>query len=338
MALRQIELIVTREEYEKALDTIEKAASEDDLTWVSPLKDGKVSVKTVMDMEDIEDLTDRIEKRFHVSGGYRVIVHPVEAVIPRLSQDEDREAKAARARKAARLSREELYARAQDMCRFSGPVAALVVFSTIVAVIGLRMDSEVITLAAMIIAPLMGPNVALALSTALGDRDLARKAAASGLKGTALAAAVALAMGLVVQVDPDAAAIQSRTSLDMLMVLLALVSGAAGVVSFTSGAAASLVGVMVALSILPPLAASALLTAQGRPGQGVQAFILFLINVISLNLAGVAAFVAHGIQPMRWWEARRARSMTVKAVVVWALLLAVMAGFVLLHGVVARPR
>uniref|UniRef100_A0A7C4EJ97 Uncharacterized protein n=1 Tax=Fundidesulfovibrio putealis TaxID=270496 RepID=A0A7C4EJ97_9BACT len=54
--------------------------------------------------------------------------------------------------------------------------------------------------------------------------------------------------------------------------------------------------------------------------------------------AGVAAFVALGIQPMRWWEAKRARSMTVKAVVVWAVLPAVTAGFVLLRGVVARPR
>lgn len=337
MALRQIELIVTRDEYDKALETIAKAAREDELTWVNMLEDGKVSVKTVMDMEDIENLTDLIEERFNVSTGYRVFVYPVEAVIPRLvePEPEDQEAKA---RKAERLSREELYARATDMCRFSRPVAALVVLSTIVAVIGLHMDSEVITLAAMIIAPLMGPSVALSLATALGDRALAQKAALSGFKGMGLAIAVALAMGFVIQANPAAEAIQARTRLDLLTVLLALVSGAAGVISFTSGAAAALVGVMVALSILPPLAASAMLLALGDPMQASQAFILFLINIISLNLSGVAAFAAQGIQPMRYWEAKRARGMTVRAALAWTGLLAVLAGFVALYGVVSLPR
>ena len=331
MSLRQIELIVTRDEYEKAMDTIEKAAGEDDLTWVSILKDGKVSVMTIMEMEDIESLTDVIEKRFHVSNGYRIVIHPIEAVLPRIPEPEDEEAKQQKARKAARLSREELYARAQDMCQFSRPIATLVVLSTIVAVIGLRMNSEALTLAAMIIAPLMGPHVALALATTLGDKDLAHKSILAAVKGIALAVAVSLVLALVVSVDPGNAAIVSRTRLDFFVVVLALASGAAGVVSFTSGAAAALVGVMVSLAILPPLATAVILLAKGLPIEGAKAAILFVVNIIGLNLAGVAAFVAHGIRPMSWWEAKRARRMTIKAVVVWTVLLAAMVGIIYVH-------
>lgn len=338
MSLRQIELIVTRDEYEKAMDTIEKAAGEDDLTWVSLLKDGKVSVMTIMEMVDIESLTDVIEKRFHVSSGYRIVIHPIEAVLPRIPEPEDEEAKQQKARRAARLSREELYARAQDMCQFSRPIATLVVLSTIVAVIGLRMNSEAITLAAMIIAPLMGPNVALALATTLGDRALARKSMVSAIKGLALAAVAALILGLLIPVNPDNATLQSRTNLDFFVVVLALVSGAAGVVSFTSGAAAALVGVMVSLAILPPLATAAILLSKGLFIEGAKAAILCLVNIIGLNLAGVATFMAHGIRPTSWWEAKRARRMAITAMAAWTGLLCVMIGVIYVYVYILKPK
>ncbi len=328
MALRQVEIIVARDEYEKAMETIDKVASEDDLTWVSILKDGKVSVITIVDMENIESLTDDMEKRFHISSGYRIIIHQVEAVLPRIVDNDTDDKKKTKAKKTTRLSREELYAQAQDMCQFSKPTAALIVFSTIVAVIGLRINSEVLTLAAMIIAPLVGPNVALALSTTLGDKELARKSIVSASKGIALAAIVSLALGFIIQIDSCNEAIQRRVHLDLYVVVLALVSGAAGVVSFISGASSSLVGVMISLSILPPLVASALLFSHGLFTEGSSAAIMFLVNIISLNLAGVATFVVSGVQPMSWWEAKRARILTLKAVSVWIVLLIVMVGII----------
>ncbi|WP_243366630.1 TIGR00341 family protein [Fundidesulfovibrio soli] len=329
MALRQIEMIVARDEYDKAMETIETAASEDDLTWVSILKDGKVSVKTIMDMDEIESYTDKLEKRFHVSEGYRIIIHPVEAVLPRPVEPEPTGAKKKRQNNSARLSREELYSKAQDMCQFTRPIAALVVLSAIVAFIGLRMNSEVITLAAMIIAPLMGPHMALALATTLGDKDLARKSVLSAVKGISLAVAVALALGLLIPVDTGNSAIESRTRLDFFVVVLALASGSAGVVSFTSGAASALVGVMVSLAILPPLVASAILLAHGHWAAGLNAGIIFMVNIIGLNLASVATYLAHGIQPMSWWDVKRARKMTIKAIIIWVMMLLAMVAIIM---------
>jgi uncharacterized membrane protein len=54
----------------------------------------------------------------------------------------------------------------------------MVVLSTIVAAIGLLKDSVAVIIGAMVIAPLLGPNVALALATALGDSPVAPTARA----------------------------------------------------------------------------------------------------------------------------------------------------------------
>ena len=61
------------------------------------------------------------------------------------------------------------------------------------AALGLLRDSEVIIIAAMVLAPLLGPNVALSLGTTLGDAGLSQKAIRANIHGilTALILAVA---------------------------------------------------------------------------------------------------------------------------------------------------
>jgi hypothetical protein len=48
------------------------------------------------------------------------------------------------------------------------------------------------------------------------------------------------------------------------------------------------------------------------------------VNVISINLAGVAAFIIQGVEPKSWWEAERARRATRRAAGIWLALLAVL--------------
>ena len=94
---------------------------------------------------------------------------------------------------------------------------------------------------------------------------------------------------------------------------LALAAGVAGAYSITAGVAQALVGVMVAVALLPPLAASGLLFGGGFFIEGVGAMLLCLVNVVCINLAGVVTFLMEGIQPKEWWEAKKARKATIKA-------------------------
>jgi uncharacterized membrane protein len=105
------------------------------------------------------------------------------------------------------------------------------------------------------------------------------------------------------------------------------------VVAFTTGVSTTLIGVMVAVALLPPLVAFGLLGG-GHAALAMAALSLFMMNLICVNLAGVTTFLVHGICAATWWEKDRAVNSTRIAIVLWAVLLAALVGMILLlrHG------
>ena len=59
---------------------------------------------------------------------------------------------------------------------------------------------------------------------------------------------------------------------------------------------------------MPPLVVFGLLLGAGYYSLALGAFFLFLANLISVNLAGVAIFLAQGIEPRTWWDAKKAKT------------------------------
>jgi len=182
----------------------------------------------------------------------------------------------------------------------------------------------------MVIAPLLGPNVALALATTLGDLALARRASLAGAAGFGTATALSLLIGALVEVDPTLSEVAARTHVNLGDIALALASGCSAALAFTTGLSATLIGVMVAVALLPPLVTFGLLMGGGHPAPAWSALLLFLVNFICVNLSGVLMFVVRGIRPASWWEKDRARKATRIAILWWALLLIALAVIVLL--------
>ena len=75
-----------------------------------------------------------------------------------------------------RISRAELYEAVKDMARLTRVYLGMVILSTVVAAVGLLNDNVAVIIGAMVIAPLLGPIIAQAMGTTLGDFDLARLA------------------------------------------------------------------------------------------------------------------------------------------------------------------
>ncbi len=88
--------------------------------------------------------------------------------------------------------------------------------------------------------------------------------------------------------------------------LLALAAGCAGTLAVTQGVGANLVGVMVAVALLPPTVASGMLLADGHLKEAGGAFLLVVANVIAVILAGMATFLWKGMRPRLWWLEERA--------------------------------
>jgi uncharacterized hydrophobic protein (TIGR00341 family) len=154
---------------------------------------------------------------------------------------------------------------------------------------------------------------------------LAKKAIKTNISGFMVVLSISVLFGLVMNVDPAIPQIASRSDVSHFYIFLALAAGVAGAYSITAGVAQALVGVMVAVALLPPLAASGLLFGGGFFIEGVGAMLLCLVNVVCINLAGVVTFLMEGIQPKEWWEAKKARKAVKAAIAAWMILLFILA-------------
>ena len=296
------------------------------------LSDGEVLVRILLDAEKSEAVLDLLEKKYAGGEGNRLVVLPVEATLPRAEPEPAAppDQPAPEEKSPERIGREELYEDIKDAARCSRVYLAMVTLSTIVAAVGLYYNSVAIIIGAMVIAPLLGPNVALSLATTLGDLPLLRRALLTALAGIATTMVLSVIIGLLLQVDPTTPEMASRNAVALGDIAVALASGCAGALAFTTGVSTTLIGVMVAVALLPPLVTFGLLLGGGHTSLAMGALSLFLMNLICVNLAGVITFLIQGIRPAVWWEKDSAKKATRIAIGLVAVMLAVLIGMILL--------
>lgn len=344
MALRQIDCYMPGEE-RLPEDLLEDAPWID--RWVGTLENGERVEHLLVDVEKSESLLDRLEKAMGSSDRHRIVLLSVEATLPRQEEDEEDDSPEGGAatrgeepgeedaedeETVGRISREELYQDLVDTAETSPVYALLVVLSAVVAAGGLISGSTAVVIGAMVIAPLLGPSMALALASTLADGQLARKAGIAHVAGLGLGVGVAVLLGWMLQIDPANPAVRARSVLTLGDVALALAAGVAGALSFTRGISNALIGVMVAVALLPPLVAGGMLLGVGETGAAWGGLLLAATNFIAINLAGVLTFALQGIRPHSWWEAERARRSTRWALAVWTFLLLLLVGALFLFG------
>lgn len=105
---------------------------------------------------------------------------------------------------------------------------------------------------------------------------------------------------------------------------LALASGAAAVLSLTTGLSSVLVGVMVAVALLPPAATFGLMLGSGQFGMATGAGLLLAMNIVCINFAAKLVFLLKGIHPRTWWETQKAKRAMVAYLAIWAVSLALL--------------
>lgn len=328
MSLRLLKILVPEEQRSLVLDILD----EYDVgpRWCSSPAAGRVVVDAILPGSGNEPVLDALEERLAGNDGTRLTLLPVEATIPRLEEREEPGEAEAEAggtdqngrRIPDRINREELYADIAGPATASRYYLVMVGLSAVVASAGLMMGDTAVIIGAMVIAPLLGPNMALAFATTLGDLDLGRSALVSTAAGVAVAFGVAVLIGFFLAVDPSGPEIAPRTEPGFGHLALALAAGAAGALALTRGLSEGLVGVMVAVALLPPLAAAGLLIGAGEFIPGAGALLLVAANVACVNLAAIGSFLIQGIRPLTWWDEKRAKRATWIAAGLWAGLVA----------------
>ncbi len=305
--------------------------------WYSQtVEDQRRSVRMLVADDARQTVLDALQNLLGTAENARIIVQPVEAVLPRPApkkEDETDEGNAV-TKSTSSVTREELYNEIEKGARLNLNFLILVFLSTVVAAIGLLENNVAVIVGAMVIAPLLGPNIALAFAATLGDRDLLLESLKTNLAGVALALAVSFLIGWFWPVDVPGPEILSRTTVGFDGIVLALASGAAAVLSLTTGVASALVGVMVAVALLPPTAALGMMLASGQPELAIGAGLLLAANIVCVNLSANLVFLIKGVRPRTWLEKRKARQSAVWIVLFWLIALGVLVATVNLRHLV----
>lgn len=251
MALRLLDIFVPPTSAERVLEVVRAPdVPAPPGMRQSTTSSGMVRTSLLVAAEDAEAMMDLMHRHFSTQDGFQMIVVTVEASVPRPEQPEPVSGKAPPG--APRISRQELYMDIAQTMTPSPIYFGMVVLSTIVAAVGLPRSEIAVIIGAMVIAPLLGPNIAHALATTLGDGELARRAIRVNAAGVLSALSIAVLIGVALPVSPSAPEIASRTRVGLEDIALALAAGGAGALSFTTGISSALVGVMVSVALLRP--------------------------------------------------------------------------------------
>ena len=292
--------------------------------------DGRIALRMLVDDGIRQKVIDAFQNVLATSETARIIILPVEASLPRLDSEKDAESKQS---DNGSQTREEIYNKIERDARLDSNFLLMVFLSTVVACIGLIENNVAVVVGAMVIAPLLGPNISLAFATSMGDGELMWKSLKTNLAGLGLAMLMAVAIGLVWPDYINSHELMMRTDVGLDGVLLALASGAAAVLSLTTALSSALVGVMVAVAILPPTATMGLMLGSGQTDLALGAGLLLAVNVVSINLSAKLMFLLKGVKPRTWLEKRKARQSVTVYIFIWLVTLAI-----LLTAIILRDR
>ncbi len=263
--------------------------------WQEESYKNKLAYKILIQTPYSQTLIDKLNKIKDI----RIIVLDVITTLPTPQTS---------TKKRIKVSREELYAKILHSTEINYIYFIMLVLSALIAIFGFATNNVAVIIGAMVIAPLLGPNIAASFGITLGDMNLVKKGFKALFSGSFIAYMLAVLFGFLLHISPNLSQISSRIHLHYSDIIIAISSGIAGVLAFTTGYNLSLVGVMVAISLLPPLVASGMLLGGGYIIFSVSALLLFLINVVSLILSGVITFRFQGIKPKTWWEEKKAKT------------------------------
>ncbi len=315
--MRLIEVITDAKNREPVTSIARQHGSE--VNWVGAADgEGRQLIRLLVSDEDRQSVLDALQGLLGESS--KILVLPLEAVLPRKEPEpSDQEAK-----ETITTTREEMYNNIVKNAHLDSTYLLLVFLSTVVVAIGLSEDNVAVVIGAMVIAPLLGPNMALALGAALGDMALMWKATKTIISGIVLALSLSIVLGFLYPLNLGSHELMARTDVGLDSVVLALASGAAAVVSLTTGLASVLVGVMVAVALLPPTATLGLMIGANQPKLAVGAALLLAVNIVSVNLAAKIVFWVRGVKPRSWLEKQKANQSMVTYMVIWAISLFVL--------------
>lgn len=278
--------------------------------WREAVPGGQEKYSCIVQQRYAERLLGELESSFGGLPTFTAYVSLLEAVLPPVEETAETElppretlrppTAVERFFSRDRISTDELYDDIEESLHVTPSFLLTVILSAMIAALGMRSGQTAVVIGAMIIAPLLGPTMGVALAATVGNAALGRKAALTLFVGSFFAILAGVLVGYLATIDPLVPELKNRTIVQPADIALALACGAAGVLSFSRGASLTLVGVMIAVALVPPLAATGIFLGIGEPIVAGNALFLFAVNLVCVNVAGIVMFLIQGLPPKNW--------------------------------------
>ncbi len=168
-----------------------------------------------------------------------------------------------------------------------GHTAWILVFSILIASIGLNVSSTAVVIGAMLISPLMGPILGIGLSIGINDIDTLKRSMINlgvMLSLSLITSFAFFSLPLFQELTPE---LFARTQPNVLDVMIAISGGLALIVAISRPSAQTntVAGVAIATALMPPLCTAGYGLAVGKLDYFLGAMFLFLINTTFIALS-----------------------------------------------------
>jgi uncharacterized hydrophobic protein (TIGR00271 family) len=248
---------------------------------------------------------DTVLERLYDAGldedTYTVVTDVERANVPNVDELTDRFVEGPKGERGA--SHVEIRERAADLTPDTATYLAFAIASAVVAVGGLLLDSAIVIVGAMVIAPFAGSTLSASVGAVVSDRDMVVDSATSQIAGLVVAYLGAVAMSLALQQSGFVPAtldvgrvgqVGAFVTPNLLTLVIAISAGFAGALALATDLPVSIAGVAVAAAIVPAAAVAGIGTAWGEPLVVAGAVVLLLMNIVFINLAAYLTLVALG--------------------------------------------
>lgn len=171
----------------------------------------------------------------------------------------------------------------------------LITLAIAMASFGVLLDSTVILIGSMLIAPILYPVLSLALGITLADYKLVSRSLSTLFKSTVLAFGASLLIGLFFSSRAGEGlavlSIIEGAEPSLIYAIIAGISGFAAAYAIVRPTLSEMLpGVAIAVSLVPPLAMAGVSMAVLNIPAALNAILLFLINVVGIVLCAMFVF------------------------------------------------
>ncbi|GII75629.1 hypothetical protein Sru01_06110 [Sphaerisporangium rufum] len=183
---------------------------------------------------------------------------------------------------------EDLSRQVSGDCRITWAFLAFLTIATHLAAIGVLLPSLILIVGAMVLGPEFGAVAAVSFGLLRGDREMIGSALRALAIGFGVAIAITTLSALAAHWLDWIPSLARHDEVDFIVkpdrwsFIVALLAGAAGVLSVTAGKSSALVGVFISVTTVPAAGYAALAIALGQWGD-----VIGSVGQLGINIAGM---------------------------------------------------